>query len=93
MPSRYEDKATENYVHEGVEFIYVLEGVLTIHIKNRTYEMYPEDSIYLDSHTPHNWENNTNKVVRILTVNSPNPYYTELAEKISKESEKSKTQK
>ena len=93
LPSRYEDKATENYVHEGVEFIYVLEGVLTIHIKNRTYEMYPEDSIYLDSHTPHNWENNTNKVVRILTVNSPNPYYTELAEKISKESEKSKTQK
>ncbi|WP_028830120.1 helix-turn-helix domain-containing protein [Proteocatella sphenisci] len=83
LPSKYGEKATENYVHEGQEFIYVIEGVLTIHIKNRTYEMYPEDSIYLDSHTPHNWENNTNKIVRILTVNSPNPYFSETADKIS----------
>lgn len=77
LPSKYGEKATENYVHEGVEFIYVLEGVLTMHIKSKRYEMYPEDSIYLDSHTPHNWENNTNKIVRILTVNYPNPYLNE----------------
>ncbi len=74
LPSKYDSKATENYVHEGAEFIYVLEGVLTMHIKNKNFEMYPEDSIYLDSKTPHNWENNTNKIVRILTVNYPNPY-------------------
>ena len=74
LPSKYGSKHTENYVHEGVEFIYVLEGVLTMHVKNKTFEMYPEDSIYLDSKTPHNWENNTNKIVRILTVNYPNPY-------------------
>lgn len=74
LPSKYDSKATENYVHEGVEFIFVLEGVLTMHVKNKDFEMYPEDSIYLDSKTPHNWENNTNKVVRILTVNYPNPY-------------------
>jgi len=84
LPSKYGEKATENYVHEGQEFIYVIEGVLTIHIKNRTYEMYPEDSIYLDSHTPHNWENNTNKIVRILTVNSPNPYFHKSEEDINK---------
>lgn len=74
LPSKYGSKPTENYVHEGVEFIYVLEGVLTMHVKNKSFEMYPEDSIYLDSKTPHNWENNTNKIVRILTVNYPNPY-------------------
>lgn len=77
LPSKYGEKGTENYVHEGVEFIYVLEGVLTMHIKNKNFEMYPEDSIYLDSKTPHNWENNTNKIVRILTVNHPNPYFNE----------------
>lgn len=74
LPSKYGSKPTENYVHEGVEFIYVLEGVLTMHVKNKNFEMYPEDSIYMDSKTPHNWENNTNKIVRILTVNYPNPY-------------------
>jgi len=74
LPSKYDSKATENYVHEGVEFIFVLEGVLTMHLKNMDFEMYPEDSIYLDSKIPHNWENNTNKIVRILTVNYPNPY-------------------
>ena len=74
LPSKYGSKPTENYVHEGVEFIYVLEGVLTMHVKNKSFEMYPEDSIYLDSKTPHNWENNTNKIVRILTVNYTNPY-------------------
>lgn len=79
LPSKYVDKSAENYIHEGVEFIYVLEGVLTMHIKNKKMEMYPQDSIYLDSNTPHNWENNTNKLVKILTINSPNPYQKELS--------------
>lgn len=77
LPSKYGDKTTENYIHEGVEFIYVLEGVLTLHMKHKTYELYPEDSVYLDSKSPHNWENNTNRIVRILTVNAPNPYLKE----------------
>lgn len=64
----------KTYVHEGVEFIYVLEGILTLHYKNKVYEMYPEDSAYLDSKVPHNWENNTNKKVRILVINYPNPF-------------------
>lgn len=86
LPSKYGEKGTENYVHEGVEFIYVLEGVLTMHIKSKNFEMYPEDSIYMDSKTPHNWENNTNKIVRILTVNYPNPYFNEaeIVEKLKK---------
>ncbi|MDO4710866.1 MAG: cupin domain-containing protein, partial [Peptostreptococcaceae bacterium] len=64
----------KTYVHEGVEFIYVLEGILTLHYKNKVYEMYPEDSAYLDSKVPHNWENSTNKKVRILVINYPNPF-------------------
>lgn len=69
------DDAVRTYVHEGVEFIYVLEGILTLHYKNKVYDMYPEDSAYLDSKVPHNWENNTNKKVKILTINYPNPFH------------------
>lgn len=65
---------SKTYVHEGVEFIYVLEGILTLSIKNQVYELYPEDGVYLRSDIPHNWENNTSKKVRILSINSPNPY-------------------
>lgn len=68
------DDMVKTYVHEGVEFIYVLEGILTLHYKNKVYEMYPEDSAYLDSKMPHNWENKTNKKVKILTINYPNPF-------------------
>lgn len=82
LPRIYEVLPTEvnsakTYSHQGVEFIYVLEGILTLHLKNKTYQLYPEDSIYFDSQTPHNWENNTSKMVRILTVNNPNPYQSE----------------
>ena len=69
-----ENDHLKTYVHEGVEFIYVLEGILTLNYKNKVYEMYPEDTAYLDSKTPHNWENNTNKKVRILVIHYPNPF-------------------
>lgn len=64
----------KTYVHEGVEFIYVLEGILTLNYKNKVYQLYPEDSVYLDSKLPHNWQNNTGKKVRILVMNYPNPF-------------------
>lgn len=60
------------YKHSGEEFIFVLEGILTLYIDNNMYDLYPGDSIYLDSTRVHNWCNNTNKVVKLLTVNSPN---------------------
>ena len=49
--------------HDGEEFIYVLEGILN-----------PGDSIQIHSQTPHDWVNNTNRVVKILTVHTPNPF-------------------
>lgn len=79
LPRLYElwpssgDQHVKTYMHEGAEFIYVLEGILTLNYKNKVYELYPEDCAYLDSAVPHNWENNTNKKVRLLVVNAPNP--------------------
>ncbi|MCT8978427.1 XRE family transcriptional regulator [Clostridium sp. CX1] len=59
------------YPHEGEEFIYVLEGILTLFINNEQHELYPGDSAHYNSSIVHNWANYTSKTVKILTVNGP----------------------
>lgn len=58
--------------HDGEEFIYVLEGILTWVMEGTQYELYPGDSVHLPSHIPHNWINLTNKTVKVLIVVTPN---------------------
>jgi transcriptional regulator with XRE-family HTH domain len=41
------------YRHEGVEFIYLLEGELEFHFGTETLVMSPGDSVYYDSNEPH----------------------------------------
>lgn len=62
------------YSHEGEEFVYILEGVLTVYLDNERHELYPGDSMHYSSTTLHNWENLTNKNVKVLTVNTPNKF-------------------
>lgn len=71
LPHKNEERIAL-YKHSGEEFIYILEGILTMYIENDIYELYPGDSVHMDSDIIHNWQNNTNKVVKILSVNSPN---------------------
>jgi transcriptional regulator with XRE-family HTH domain len=63
-----------SYKHEGEEFVYVLEGILTIYIAGERYEVYPGDSVHMNSNIRHNWANYTNKKVKLLAVNTPNGY-------------------
>lgn len=70
LPGTEEDMVP--YGHQGEEFIYVLEGVLTIYIENKEYNMYPGDSVHINSTEPHNWANYSNNTVRLLMVNTPN---------------------
>ena len=53
--------------HEGEEFIYVLEGIITIHYGNDIYKLEEGDSIYLDSIVNHVVTTETNKA-RILGI-------------------------
>jgi transcriptional regulator with XRE-family HTH domain len=53
--------------HEGEEFIYVLEGTVTIHYGNEVFELEKGDSIYLDSIVEHLVTTKTNNA-RILGV-------------------------
>ncbi|MEG1027562.1 MAG: cupin domain-containing protein, partial [Oscillospiraceae bacterium] len=69
-----EDDSLEMYCHSGEEFIYVLEGVITVAVADEEYVLYPGDSIQIKSNDPHNWINRTNKIVKILSINSPNPF-------------------
>lgn len=61
------------YPHEGEEFLYVLEGTLTLFIQHERFELFPGDTAHYDSNIVHNWANYTNKLVKILVTSTPNP--------------------
>lgn len=58
------------FQHHGEEFIYVLEGILTLSLDDKIFELYPGDTAHFKSEQVHNWYNRTNKVVRILTMSA-----------------------
>ncbi len=62
------------YSHEGEEFIFVLEGVLTLNIEDEEFILYPGDSTTFNSTKPHNWKNETNCITKIICVHNPNPF-------------------
>lgn len=53
--------------HEGEEFLYVLEGTITVHYGNKLIELKKGDSIYLDSIVSHLVTTNSEKA-RILGI-------------------------
>ncbi len=57
--------------HQGEEFIYVLEGVLTVLIDADECTLMPGDSMHYQASSPHEWLNLTSQVVRLLSVNTP----------------------
>ena len=69
------DETIQQYGHDGEEFIYVLEGTLTLALDGQEYEMFPGDSAHYSSQQ-HNWSNHTGKIVRLLVVGRPNPFKT-----------------
>ena len=68
------DEDIQSYSHEGEEFVYVLEGTLTLFLDGEQHELYPGDSIHYNSSRNHNWANYTNKMVRMIVVATPNPF-------------------
>lgn len=64
-----------NYaIHEGEEFVYVLEGSLTFELeKNGQYPMKKGDSLYYRNCIGHRWYNESEKEAKILMVTT-SPY-------------------
>jgi quercetin dioxygenase-like cupin family protein len=43
------------HTHAGVEFIYVLQGTLSVHVEDDEHALEPGDSMYFDSGAPHGY--------------------------------------
>ena len=43
------------HAHPGVEFIYVLQGTLGVHVAGEEHQLEPGDSLYFDSSQPHGY--------------------------------------
>jgi transcriptional regulator with XRE-family HTH domain len=61
-------KSYKTSVHEGEEFIFVLEGEMEVILGDHTDVLYPGDSIYYDSTIPHRVQCHQDKVTKILAV-------------------------
>lgn len=56
--------------HSGQEFIFVLEGVLTVIFDTDEISLEAGESIHMESTTPHNWLNKTDQLIKFLYVSS-----------------------
>lgn len=70
------DEAEEKAVNDFLDALRVIvyQQGTTSAAYEVTLRLNPGDSIQIHSQTPHDWVNNTNRVVKILTVHTPNPF-------------------
>src|SRR5690349_2987677 len=57
--------------HPGVEFIYALQGALTVHINGEDHVLEAGDSMYFDSSLPHAYRRAAGRVCTAIVVTSP----------------------
>lgn len=65
-------EAPASYGHPGEEFIFVLEGTLTLYLEDTIYKLYPGDAVHYLSTREHNWGNNSDSIVKFIVVHFPN---------------------
>lgn len=66
----FSEGSIEEYNHEGEEFVYVIEGIITVFINGSEYTLYPGDTAHFDGGSNHCYVNHTNKLGKILMVNT-----------------------
>ncbi|MEL7565851.1 MAG: XRE family transcriptional regulator [Dehalobacterium sp.] len=73
LPSQDRESITP-YSHKGEEFVYVLEGILTVFCGDEEFKLNPGDSLHMLSTVPHEWANFTNKLVKVLCISMPSAF-------------------
>lgn len=63
--------AFDHYAHPGEEFVYVLEGTLTLDLDGETKEVPAGSSAYFSSMMPHTWKNLSDNDCRMIWVCCP----------------------
>ena len=61
--------SSDSYTHQGEEFLYLLKGMLTIHLGDEEFSLKAGDSFYFQSSVRHSWVNNGRKEAVILWIN------------------------
>jgi transcriptional regulator with XRE-family HTH domain len=59
------------HAHEGVEFIYVMQGILTIHMDGEEHALDAGDAIYFDSTVPHAYQRSGGRACSAVVVTAP----------------------
>jgi quercetin dioxygenase-like cupin family protein len=59
------------HVHPGVEFIYVMSGVLTVHLNGEEHALEAGDAIYFDSTVPHAYRRSGGRLCNAVVVTAP----------------------
>jgi quercetin dioxygenase-like cupin family protein/DNA-binding XRE family transcriptional regulator len=60
------------YAHEGEEFMYVLDGTVTVWLgSNERYRLDTGDALSFPSNIPHRWRNRADGETRLLWINTP----------------------
>ena len=57
--------------HPGVEFIYTVEGTLSVHMGGDEHALAAGDSMYFDSTVPHAYRRSGGRTCRAVVVTSP----------------------
>jgi transcriptional regulator with XRE-family HTH domain len=61
----------DTIVHTGYEFVYCLQGRITYTVDGQQYLLTPGDSLLLESHLPHRWQNEEDTPAQMLLVLAP----------------------
>jgi transcriptional regulator with XRE-family HTH domain len=71
FPPRPSAAEGNEHFHDGSEFIFVLEGSLTIHFQGEDRELKAGDSVLMDSSEPHSYRGSGKKGARAIVVTAP----------------------
>ncbi len=67
------DNSTDPSSHTGDEFLYCLDGKIEYTIAETTYSLSTGDSILFKASQPHNWNNISDSIVKVLMIFETNP--------------------
>lgn len=65
-------REVRDHVHDGAEFIHVMEGVLAIHYQSEDHILRPGDSVYFDASEAHSYcGQSENPVAKAIVIKTP----------------------
>ncbi len=64
----YRKQAAQEHIHEGAEFLFVMEGALEIHFQGEDHLLKQGDSLHMDSSEPHRYRGAAKTGTRAIVV-------------------------